>query len=296
MPKRMTVFVLAILAILVAAMALPVRLHYAQAAADNCLAKPNAAPPQGSHWYYRVDEVGNRRCWYLAPKGAKLRQVWSSPKPQPAPNPPPKPASRPKATATAATSAQSVARETDPTATVSMLSPALPTSANAVDGELASASNGAAGGPAATEDDMPLIWPVLSAAELASAERPPGLAARLEPMLAYVAAALAIIMIVRKVFRLFAIRRLHRRRLALREQWDQELRATHSCEPVSPAFADTVAAPRPAQHRRKLVAVPRTAEIPRPPADDHDPDHAIEALGVEESLQHLLHGWRRAAA
>ena len=296
MPKRMTVFVLAILAILVAAMALPVRLHYAQAAADNCLAKPNAAPPQGSHWYYRVDEVGNRRCWYLAPKGAKLRQVWSSPKPQPAPNPPPKPASRPKATATAATSAQSVARETDPTATVSMLSPALPTSANAVDGELASASNGAAGGPAATEDDMPLIWPVLSATELASAERPPGLAARLEPMLAYVAAALAIIMIVRKVFRLFAIRRLHRRRLALREQWNQELRATHSCEPVSPAFADTVAAPRPAQHRRKLVAVPRTAEIPRPPADDHDPDHAIEALGVEESLQHLLHGWRRAAA
>ena len=296
MPKRMTVFVLAILAILVAAMALPVRLHYAQAAADNFLAKPNAAPPQGSHWYYRVDEVGNRRCWYLAPKGAKLRQVWSSPKPQPAPNPPPKPASRPKATATAATSAQSVARETDSTATVSMLSPALPTSANAVDGELASASNGAAGGPAATEDDMPLIWPVLSAAELASAERPPGLAARLEPMLAYVAAALAIIMIVRKVFRLFAIRRLHRRRLALREQWNQELRATHSCEPVSPAFADTVAAPRPAQHRRKLVAVPRTAEIPRPPADDHDPDHAIEALGVEESLQHLLHGWRRAAA
>ena len=143
---------------------------------------------------------------------------------------------------------------------------------------------------------MPLIWPVVSAAEFASAEQPPGLAVRLEPMLAYVAAALAIIMIVRKVFRLFAIRRLRRRRLALREQWNQELRATHSCEPVSPAFADTVAAPRPAQHRRKLVAVPRTAEIPRPPADDHDPDHAIEALSVEESLQQLLHGWRRAAA
>ena len=295
MPKQMTVLASAILAILVAAMALPVRLHHAQAAADNCLAKPNAAPPQGSHWYYRVNEVGNRRCWYLAPEGAKPRQAWS-PKPRPTPNPPPKPASRPKATATAATSAHFVARETDPTATVSMLSPALPTSANAVDGEPASASNGAAGGAAATEDDMPLIWPVVSAAEFASAEQPPGLAVRLEPMLAYVAAALAIIMIVRKVFRLFAIRRLRRRRLALREQWNQELRATHSCEPVSPAFADTVAAPRPAQHRRKLVAVPRTAEIPRPPADDHDPDHAIEALSVEESLQQLLHGWRRAAA
>jgi hypothetical protein len=272
---------------------LSVGLHHAQGAAENCLAKPNAAPPQGSHWYYRVDQAGNRRCWFLAPQDATPRQASS---PKPAPNPPPKRASQPKATATAAASAQPVAREMDPTTTYAMLSPALPTSTNAVDGEQASASNSAPGEPAAMhpEDEMPLIWPVLSPAELTAAEWPPGLAARWGPMLAYVAAALALVMIVRKVFRLFAVRRLRRRRMALREQWNQELQARRQGEPVSPAFPDMVAAPRPAQHRRKSVAVPRIAEIAHPPADERDPDH--EALDVEESLQQFLPRWRRVAA
>jgi hypothetical protein len=152
MPKRETVFASAILAALVPVMVLSVGLHHAQGAADNCLARPNAAPPQGSHWYYRVDQAGNRRCWFLAPEGAP-RQALS---PKPAPNPPPKRASQPKATATAQ--------------------------------------------------------------------------------------------------------------------------------------------PGPAQHRRKLVAVPRIAEIARPPADEWDPDHDIEALDAEESLQQFLPRWRRVAA
>ena len=291
MPKRETVFASAILAALVPAMVLSVGLHHAQGAANNCLAKPNAAPPRGSHWYYRVDQAGNRRCWFLAPEGATPRQALS---PKPAPNPPPKRATQPKATATA-----QPAREIDPAATYAMLSPALPTSANVADGERASASNGAAGGFAAMhpKDDMPLIGPVLSATERAAAEWPPGLGARLGPMLAYVAAALALVMIVREVFRLFAVRRLRRRRMALREQWNQELQATRRGEPVTPAFADMVAAPGPAQHRRKLVAVPRIAEIAHPAADEWDPDHNTEALDVEESLQQFLPPrWRRVAA
>ena len=47
MPKRETVFASAILAALVPAMVLSVGLHHAQGAANNCLAKPNAAPPRG---------------------------------------------------------------------------------------------------------------------------------------------------------------------------------------------------------------------------------------------------------
>jgi hypothetical protein len=291
LPKRETVFASAILAALVPAMVLSVGLHHAQGAADNCLAKPTAAPPQRSHWYYRVDQAGNRRCWFLAREDATPRQALS---PKLAPNPPPKRASQPKATATA----QPVAREMDPAATYAMLSPSLPTSADVVDGEQASASNGAAGGLAAMhpEDDMPLIGPVLGTAELAAAERPTGLAARLGPMLAYVAAALALVIIVRKVFRWFAVRRLRRRRVALREQWNQELQATRQGGPVSPAFADVVAALRPTRHRRKLVAVPRIAEIARPPADEWDPDHDIEALEAEESLRQFLPRWRRVAA
>jgi hypothetical protein len=35
------------------------------AVADDCILKPNAPSPQGSHWYYRTDRVNNRQCWYL---------------------------------------------------------------------------------------------------------------------------------------------------------------------------------------------------------------------------------------
>jgi hypothetical protein len=36
-----------------------------QAVADSCLAAPRGATPAGSHWYYRIDRVTKRQCWYL---------------------------------------------------------------------------------------------------------------------------------------------------------------------------------------------------------------------------------------
>jgi hypothetical protein len=44
-------------------------------AADDCLAAPNLDPPQRSHWYYRVDSVQQRHCWYLGPEGQKVHHV-----------------------------------------------------------------------------------------------------------------------------------------------------------------------------------------------------------------------------
>src|SRR5580704_18037936 len=44
-------------------------------ASDDCLTAPNLDPPQGSHWYYRVDGVQQRRCWYLGPEGQTVRHV-----------------------------------------------------------------------------------------------------------------------------------------------------------------------------------------------------------------------------
>lgn len=32
---------------------------------DNCATAPGAAAPRGQHWYYRIDSVTHRRCWYL---------------------------------------------------------------------------------------------------------------------------------------------------------------------------------------------------------------------------------------
>jgi hypothetical protein len=45
----------------------------ASRAADDCLSKPNTTPPQGTHWYYRVDRTTHRQCWYLGAEGATVR-------------------------------------------------------------------------------------------------------------------------------------------------------------------------------------------------------------------------------
>jgi hypothetical protein len=36
-------------------------------AAGECLTDPNRTPPEGSHWFYRIDRPTDRRCWYLRP-------------------------------------------------------------------------------------------------------------------------------------------------------------------------------------------------------------------------------------
>jgi hypothetical protein len=44
-------------------------------AADDCLGAPNSEPPQGSHWYYRIDGAKQRHCWYLGPEGQKVHHA-----------------------------------------------------------------------------------------------------------------------------------------------------------------------------------------------------------------------------
>lgn len=40
-----------------------------QTAPDSCLSAPKGATPAGSHWYYRLDRVTKRQCWYLREEG-----------------------------------------------------------------------------------------------------------------------------------------------------------------------------------------------------------------------------------
>src|SRR6187200_1500138 len=82
MAKRKIFWVLVIAAILGAVVAVTARSSRAEAAVDDCLSKPNAPPPQGSHWYYRSDRASNRRCWYLGPQGEKISQA-ASPRQRP---------------------------------------------------------------------------------------------------------------------------------------------------------------------------------------------------------------------
>ena len=67
---RLAFYVPTIVVLLVAGVLFTAR---TSSAADECIAKPNAPAPQGSHWYYRVDRASKRQCWYLGAEGAKVR-------------------------------------------------------------------------------------------------------------------------------------------------------------------------------------------------------------------------------
>jgi hypothetical protein len=41
------------------------------ATSDSCLSAPKGATPSGSHWYYRIDRVTKRQCWYLREESDK---------------------------------------------------------------------------------------------------------------------------------------------------------------------------------------------------------------------------------
>lgn len=50
-------------------------------AADECLAAPNAKPPKGSHWYYRLDRATQRKCWYMRAQNPAAPQAAAQPLP-----------------------------------------------------------------------------------------------------------------------------------------------------------------------------------------------------------------------
>lgn len=81
---------------LAALLVILVMLVHPSQAADDCLAKPNAAAPDGSHWYYHVDRATGRQCWYLGSAGRKVPQhaIQDAPSVSPSPakmNTPPEP-------------------------------------------------------------------------------------------------------------------------------------------------------------------------------------------------------------
>jgi hypothetical protein len=212
MPKRMTVFVPAILVFLPAAVLLTVRTSFAQHAADDCITKPSSAPPQDSHWYFRVDRMVHRQCWYLGPEGAKVQAVArraESPMRLPPPRPISPPAAESLAGATNARAApvQITAAKNDADANFIMLWSSF--SLGTMTSEPVSISNGAAMGNSYAEehttmnaqDDMPLIWPVLTPTDLRVAGPQLAFANEPEGMLAILAGALAFAAVIRSIFK-----------------------------------------------------------------------------------------------
>ena len=89
---RMILFLAAIFMVLVTEVLLAGQVSHA---ADDCITKPNATPPQGSHWYYRTERSTQRQCWYLKPEGEKVRASVDQPTAAAQPPSTPKPVSTP---------------------------------------------------------------------------------------------------------------------------------------------------------------------------------------------------------
>lgn len=166
-----------------------------RAVADDCLASPNAVSPPGTHWYYRVDRATHRQCWYLGAEGTKVRvQVRQASAPARPRSP------KPSEPAVSAAPAQVTSSDTAPDEVLPTRDPAEPASpAKAAADEPGSAAfskrsedapkaaipvdTGANGmrssyaqeqSTPSSEDEMPLVWPILTPEELAAADQPTG--------------------------------------------------------------------------------------------------------------------------
>jgi len=192
MPKRMTIFVPAVLVFLPALVLVAARASFAERATAECISNPGSTSPRGSHWYFRVDRVLHRQCWYLGPEGAKVHagagQVEQSMRlPLPRPVPPPiAGAADARAVTTPIMTSESDVDENS-ILRWPRVSPGTATS------EAAFMSNGA-------QDDMPLIWPVLTAADVAAAGLQPASSAGPEGMLAMFAGAFAFVTVMARSF------------------------------------------------------------------------------------------------
>jgi hypothetical protein len=304
LPERTKVLVSAICAALVMATVGSVRSSKAQAAAGECLAKPTGVAPKGSHWYYWVDRASNRHCWYLRPQEVRPSQA-RSPKPRSAPSVAVAPESQSPVqsspvTALATTVTQPIAPDppvTPDIAVASVFPLPPPPRVDAVGSEPAF-SAGAASEPTApkVKGDRLRPAPVQIVAEPPLPERPPSPIFQPQYMLAFAAAAaLLLVVISGKLVRLFAARRLRRRRLALRAKWADQLRAACQQPPVPAEFRATAAGLEPKPPARRPAATPRAAIGPRA-AEPRTPDCGAEALDVEASLRRLLREWQRVAA
>jgi hypothetical protein len=283
MPKRMTFLVPAILVFLPAVVLLAARTSFAQHATDDCITKPSSAPPQGSHWYFRVDRMVHRQCWYLGPGGAKVRadaRQAESPMRLPPPRPisPPIAESLAEATNTGAAPAQITAGKNDADANFIMRWPG--PSLGIMMSEPASMSNSAAMSYAEERttnapDDMPLIWSVLTPTDLRVAG--PQLASAGEPegMLAILAGALAFATVMlRLTFNRSAARPVGQSNLL-----DQRRSIAHARRPrerILPAFADRPAAASLVDFIRNSNGATHRSDIACPPPRPRDSDHAIE--------------------
>lgn len=90
MPKRAAKFASALFVSLLAGIPLATTAHGETPTTEDCLSAPKGETPAGSHWFYRIDHVNKRNCWYLRREGGAVSQALPQNNP-PAPSPSAKP-------------------------------------------------------------------------------------------------------------------------------------------------------------------------------------------------------------
>jgi hypothetical protein len=289
MPTRMALFVTAMFTISLEMVSVNVR------AADDCLTKPNAAAPQGSHWYYRVDRTTHRECWYLGPEGRKVRpQVERNVSPeeshpskmsmQPAPQTPAKViTAEVVATQAMPKVAAPVEITSEPGTPQDNSAGTLPARSSDLSKQAASTDDGSAltrssfaeeHSTTHSEDEMPLIWPVLTPADMPVTGRQPEFTVSFPQLGAFLAAMIGLAtMVGRIIFKLSAACGPNRSRSR-----DRRGLTGRAGKEVTPTFAKPTAAARQANMTRKTGKVPSS----------NDP-----MVDYESGVRRLLHELQR---
>jgi hypothetical protein len=167
-------FVPASLIIALGTVVLGVQTGLAEPAADECKTTPGSSAPPGQHWYYRVNRSDQRQCWYLGAESTKVRaqtrekesssragtareDVSETPRTMPPPM---------EVIQTPAVAAASSER---PAAAADFVRPSLdlPQAPDLTAREAATTRNASAPDTTDAQDEMPLVWPVLTEAERA---------------------------------------------------------------------------------------------------------------------------------
>jgi hypothetical protein len=291
MPKRITC-VPAMLAMVF--IALTIRAGGAESAGDDCVAKPNSAAPQGSHWYYRVDRTANRRCWFLGPEGLKVRRA-ESPKRLLSSTSTPQLNSDTRAEATAS---ESVANASTSPSLSKGLSGREPPSTNDDADEHTTdnmslnlaATAGVSADAATAEQPLEVTLGVRAAAPAPAEDA--SISVWLEQMLATGAGVLVLIsialLIIFRPYGSFGIQKLAGKS---KSRAQRGTKTVHPRKALTPALASNIAAGRQANFVRGPLARPRASSSVREPLNLAQPTNDLE-----NDLRWLTDRSRRRAA
>jgi hypothetical protein len=245
------------LMMVLATVVIGVQTSLAEPAADDCKTTPGSSAPAGQHWYYRVNRSDQRHCWYLGAEGTKVRaqtrEKVSSPPARTARDeasearatmPPPmeimQAPSVPEASSPAPVAAEFVRPALD------LQKPPDPTAR-----EPAITSNTSAPDVAEAQEEMPLVWPVLTDAERAGS---PDSARRSAPWAFFLIVGGALLVVASLVKLAWRARSQLRRHPPLRQSRPRQQNRAHAAHPAAP--------PRSSRPQTRLANPPRRQVSP----------------------------------